>query len=206
MKGNILLRVGILGVFAAALLASCYAPLRNQNASLSLSVKATAPSLGGNQAVLLLIDSNYQSSLAQLLSLISQGHQGFSPDAGQIKSIAKQIVTNGLVNFNGNPFYLLNLSGSSGPISIPGIPAGHSYLAKLFVFNPGYSFDPDNIDAHFFDNVAYENIVFSNNGSTSGAESYNTPLTAWTVPADQLLTVESGETASVSITLTSSIP
>ncbi len=205
MKRKTLWRAGLLVLFAAAVLTSCYAPLRNQNASLNLSVKSI-PSLPGNQTVLLLMDNSYQSSLAEILWLVSKGHTGgglSSSEADRLTTLAKEVVTNGFVKFGGFPFLQLTLNGPSGTINIPGIPADWSYLVKIFVFNTGYSFNPKDIDQGFFKLVEYENIVFAN----SSGESYTVPFQNWTVPAAQIVTVTAGETASpITVSLTSSIP
>lgn len=193
MKKATILRVALLGL-VAVLLASCYAPLRNQTASLSLNVKSV--NFSGNQVVLLLIDDSFQASLAETLWLVNNGyHNGLSTSqADRLTTLAKEIATNGLVNFGGFPFYQLTLSGTSGDITIPGIPADRSYLVKLFVFPSNYSFDPKNMDQHFLDNVSAQNIVFS------PGESWTVPFANWTVAANQILNVKAGETASVDVT------
>jgi hypothetical protein len=203
MKKNTLVRVGVAGLFAAMLLTSCYAPLVNQDASLSLSVKNVSPELADNQAILILIDSSYKSSLAEMLYLISKGRQNNgsldSTDADRLTTLAKEIVTNGMVKFGGYPFYQLSLSGPSGVISIPGIPADRSYFAKLFVFVSGYSFDPKDIDANFTHLLSYESLVFN-------TESYPTDFATWTVLPGQGVPVKAGETASFSVSLTNVFP
>ena len=115
----------VAGLFlAAVVLASCYAPLTNQKGSLSFDLSRAA--LGGNsQAVVFVVDSGDQATLAETLYLISKSsHGGLSgSDPDRLLTLGKQLASAGLVKIGGYPFFLVTLNGSSasGTFDIPGI-------------------------------------------------------------------------------------
>ncbi|MGA2478771.1 MAG: hypothetical protein ABSG63_08500 [Spirochaetia bacterium] len=205
MKGNALLRARLAGILvAAALLASCYAPLANQEGYLNLSIRAGGPPFVVDpEVIVMVVDSAYQATLAETLSLIGKAHVngGLSgSDQNRLTTLAEQLATSGLLKFGGYPFYRIDIIGPSGSFKIPGVPAGRSYFVKLFVFNPGFTFDVKKIDQNFYTLVQSENLVFT-------TETYNPALPlAWqtwapNTPEGQPTTVNSGGTAAFSVTL-----
>jgi len=174
MKKNTLKCAGVAAI-VAAVLAGCYAPLANQNGYLKLSLQSTkAVSLAGNEAVVLVVDTAYQDTLAETLNLIGKAHINGSlsgADQDRLKALGQKLATNGLVKFGGYPFYQTTMSGTSGSFQIPGLPAGRSYLVKLIVLNSGLIFDVQDIDQNLYTLVLGENLVFT-------TETYTTD-TAW---------------------------
>ena len=175
MKAKIRLRVCLAGVvIAAALLASCYAPLANQNGYLNLSLAGAKSGIAATPttAIVMVVDSGYQATLAEMLYLISKAYNATntlsSTDADRLKTLGKQLATNGLVSFGGYPFYQTTLTSSTGSFEIPGIPAGKSYFVKFYVLNPNASFSVQSIDESFSTLVQSENQVFSNRLFTGG--------------------------------------
>ena len=177
MKTKMALRARVVGIaVAAALLASCYAPLADQKGHLNLSLAAAGPPsvVAPTTAIVMVVDSDYQASLAELLNLVSKGHKSqtiggpwSSSDADRLKTLGKQLVTNGLVSFGGYPFYQANLTSATGSFDIPGVPAGKSYLVKFFVLTQNTSFTVQDIDQGFSSLIQSENLVFTTESWTS---------------------------------------
>ena len=197
----------VAGLFiAAAVLASCYAPIANQNGFVSLNVTGakTGPS-GSSQVIVLVVNSDSGDNFKDVLNLISKAyHAGGSltgDDAKTLTSDAKELATVGLVKFGGFPFYQTTIVGSSGSFSIPGLPAGRDYFVKLFVFDPGFDFKPDKIDQNFGNLIQLENMVFT-------TETYSAVVNphTWVPVVGQPVTVNAGASTSISMTLTSTIP
>ncbi len=155
----------VAALVAVGFLAGCYAPLANQNGYLALSLQSRiAPPLAGNEAVVLVVDSAYQDSLAETLNLIGKAHsQGNlnSTDQDRLKTLGQDLATNGLVKFGGYPFFQATLSGATGSFQIPGLPAGRSYFVKLIVLNANTSFEVKNIDQNLPGLILGENLVFT---------------------------------------------
>jgi hypothetical protein len=210
-KAFLFARVAVL--FAAAvLLASCYAPLANQQGKISfgLQFEKGAKVLGTSEVIVLVVNSAYTDAFKETLSLISKARVNgslSSADQSQLTTDAKQLATSGLVKFGGFPFYQTTMTGTSGSFDIPGVPSENSYFVKLFVFNPGYDFKVENIDQNFHTLLQSENLVFNNPVAPFG-ETYTTD-TAWQnwVPvAGQPATVTAGGSALLNVTLTNTIP
>ena len=213
METKMRLRVRLAGVvIAAALLATCYAPLADQKGYLSLSLAGAKTALTSTPttAIVMVVDSSYQASLAQLLYLVSKGFNSgntlSSSDADTLKTLGKQLATNGLVSFGGYPFYQATLTSSTGSFDIPGVPAGKSYFVKFYVLNPNASFSVQSIDASFSTLVQSENQVFSNmlvTGGPIGDSSLSTtPWQSWnTFAAGQPVSVSAGQSVALTATL-----
>ena len=150
---NALLLTKVAGLFVVwALLAGCYAPIANQKGYLSLGIQSVALGpTGTTEVIVLVVDSEFRDSLAETLNLVSKSkHVGLTQtDKDRLKTLAKELSANGLVNFGGFPFYQTTLSSSSGSFDMPGIPEGRSYFVKLFVLNPNVSFSVDDVDQKF---------------------------------------------------------
>ncbi len=218
MRKNAFLLARVAGLFiAAALLASCYAPLANQSGHLGFNLqiggKSTAPFgiSGTSQAVVLVVDSSDKAALAEILYLISkskdESSQFSGSDADRLKTLAKEIASSGLVKIGGYPFFLVSLNNgaTSGSFDIPGIPAGRSYFVKLFVLNSTVSsFTAKDVDQNFWSLIQYENMVFDNENA------YNPLNTApwqtwqsWAPVAVQPVPVTAGASAPVTVSLIS---
>jgi hypothetical protein len=186
---------------AAALLAGCYAPLAHQEGYFNLGLQIPrSVTLGGNEVVVLVVDSAYQDAFAEMLNLKEKGRSfgGSLPTADQdrLKALGEQLTTNGLVKFGGFPFYQTTLSGNSGSFEIPGVPAGHSYFVKIIVFNQGVSFSPDKIDQSFYSLILCESLAFA-------SETYmgDTAWMGWQPGPGQPVPVSAGQSTPVDATL-----
>jgi hypothetical protein len=208
MKKQTLLRARVAGILvAAALLASCYAPLANQEGSLNLSISRgpLGPVVADSTVIVMVVDAGYQQSLAELLSLISKGYyysgSFTSSDSDRMVTLGKQLATNGLVKFGGYPFYQTDIIGPGGTFKIPGVPAGRSYFVKILVFNPGITFDVKNIDQHIGSLIQGENRAFT-------TETYVTPTgwQSWTPNVGQPVTVNASQNTSIDVTLYAGVP
>ena len=209
MKMKMRLLIGIAAV--AVMLASCYAPLANQKGYLSLSLAAAGPGpsvVAPTTAIVMVVDSSYQASLAQLLNLVSKAHQSqtvggpwTSSDADTLKTLGKQLATNGLVSFGGYPFYQATLTSSTGSFDIPGVPAGKSYFVKFFVLTQSTSFTVQDIDQSFWSLIQSENPVFATETYVS-----DTGWQTWTTVAGQPVTVNAGESVTLPVVLSTTIP
>jgi hypothetical protein len=203
MKKGILSIAKVAGLFlAAALMASCYAPLANQKGYVSLNVSGakTGPS-GSSQVVVLVVNSDSADTFRETLNLISKAYNNsgtlVTADADRLKTLGQQLATGGLVKFGGFPFLQTTISGSQGTFDIPGIPAGRDYFVKLYVFQPGFDFKPENIDQNFGNLIQLQNKVFT-------TEKYASPTgwQTWVPVGTQPVTVKEGESTTVSINLT----
>ena len=194
MMKETFLRARVAGLLVAvAVLASCYAPLANQKGYLNLGLKlaVAAPT----DAIVLVVDSGYQDSLAEMLNLISRGkHIGLTAtETDRLKTVGEVLSTNGAVKFGGFPFYGATLGTSSGSFEIPGVPADRSYFVKVFVLNQGVSFGMKDFDEHFFDLVQLQNLAFSPEDQSAWQ--------AWVPAAGQPVAVNAGESAPITVTL-----
>ena len=202
MKNSLLL-TRVAGLFiAGALLAGCYAPIADQKGYINLGIQSVALGPAGTtEVIVLVVNSGFQASLAEMLNLVSKSKQfgGLSQtDKDRLKTLAKDMATNGLVKFGGFPFYQTTLSGSSGSFDMPGIPEGRGYFVKLFVFNPNVSFTVDDIGQHFWSLVQLENLVFTPEVYTTDAA-----WQGWTPAAGQPVEVKAGQSVDVNVTLVS---
>ncbi len=196
---NALLFMKIAGLFiAGALLASCYAPIADQKGYMSLQVVSLGGSAGTNEVVVLVVNSEFRDSFAEILSLVNKSKltAGLtSSDKDRLKTLAEAMAANGLVKFGGFPFFQTTLTGTSGSFDMPGIPEGRGYFVKLFVFKPNVSFAVDNLnDQDFWSQVLLENKVFA-------PETYTTPWQNWTTLAGQPVEVKAGQSVDVNVTL-----
>jgi len=195
---NAFLSAKVAGLFlAAALLASCYAPLVNQNGYLNFDIKFAGAKAGTNEVIGLVVNGDYEDSFREMLWLIDKGEQvGLStPEGDRLLEIGQEMATSGLVKFGGFPFFQTTIDPAiPGSFELTGIPADRQYLIKLFVFNPGASFNVEDLGEDFEDNIQTENPVFV-------AEDYNTPFANWVRSAGQPVEVKAGETSTVTITL-----
>jgi hypothetical protein len=203
-KLKILALVGVLAA-AAILLGSCYAPLAGQKGHFNLNLKF-AQSKGTTANVLVLvIDSDYQASLAETLWLISKGTAvGLSStEADRLTELGKEISTNALVRFGGFPFYQTTIGLPTGSFDIPGVPADKSYFVKFFVLNDGVTFEIKNLDQNFLkDLVQSESYAFTNNdGYGGGGTSATFDNSGWIPAVGQPVTVNSGESVPLSVTV-----
>jgi hypothetical protein len=212
MKTNMRLITRVAGVvIAAALLASCYAPLANQKGHLNLTIVGGKASAGPavtapTTAIVMVVDSEYQATLAEMLSLVSKAnHNSYSlpsSDADRLKTLGQQLSTNGLVNFGGYPVYQATLTSTTGSFDIPGIPAG-KYFVKFYVLSPNASFTVQNIDESFPSLVQSQNLVFD-------SETYNPadPTGSnWTTnTTGQPVTVNAGQSVALNANLTTTFP
>ena len=204
MKKHTLLCVRIGGfLVVAALLAGCYASLAHQEGYLSLGLQLSKSNpLVGNEVVVLVVDSGYQDSLAEMLNLVGKGNYSggnlSTADQDRLKALGEQLTTNGLVKFGGFPFYKSTLSGSAGSFEIPGVPAGRSYFVKVIVFNQGVSFSPDKIDQSFYSLIDSESLVFT---TESYAPAAPDAWMTWTPNAGQPVAVSAGQSVAVDVTL-----
>ena len=206
-KAFLLARVAGL-VFASALLASCNAPIVNQNGYINFDLQFANGSRfsGAPQAVVLVVNSGYQNTLAELLNLIGKSHYYFihslgslpSSDQDRLKTLGKELSTSGLVDFGGFPFYQTTLSSPSGSFKIPGVPAGRTYFVKIFIFYQGYSFKAADIDQNFWTLIQQENQVFSTETYTT-----DTAWQGWTPGPGQPVAVIAGQSAAVNVLLVS---
>jgi hypothetical protein len=199
MKGLVFVKVA--GLFIAAmLLASCYAPLANQNGYLSLDLKfAGARGAATNEVIGLVVNGDYESSFREMLWLVDKGEHGglTSTQADRLLELGKLMATNGLVKFGGFPFFDTTIDPTSpGSFELTGIPAGRSYFVKLFVFDVGHSFKVEDIDEHFEDHVQTENLIFGTEDSTFAFDSVN-----WNPVIGQPLEVKAGESSPITISL-----
>jgi hypothetical protein len=187
---------------AAALFVGCYAALANQQGYLNMSLARSEGSttVTDPEIIVLVVDSGYQATLAEMLYLISKGKNSSLTQSEQdrLTTLGKQLATNGLVKFGGFPFFRADISGSSGSFTIPGIPAGRQYFVKIYEFSPGFTFDVKNIDQNFGNLIKYENAVFNPEKFTGVS-----PWQSWTLNSGQPVTVNTGQSASISVTLSS---
>jgi hypothetical protein len=202
MKKGILSIMKVAGLLlAAALLAGCYAPLANQQGYVSLNVTGakTGPS-GSSQVVVLVVNSDFKDTFSETLNLISKAYNAggnlTTADADRLTTLAKQLATSGLVKFGGFPFLQTTIAGTTGSFDIPGIPAGRDYFVKLYVFQPGFDFKPENMDENFGNLIQLQNKVFA-------IEKYASPTgwETWVPVPTQPVTVKAGESTPVSINL-----
>jgi hypothetical protein len=205
MKKNTLKCAGVVAV-VAAVLASCYAPLANQNGYLNLGLQSKGVTLAGNEAVVLVVDSAYQDTLAETLNLIGKADINGSlsgSDQDRLKALGQKLATNGLVKFGGYPFYQITMSGTSGSFQIPGLPAGRSYLVKLIVLNSGIIFDVKDLDQNLPNLVLGENLVFTTEHYTT-----DTAWQTWTpnVSAGQPAPVNAGGSTAINVTIVPGVP
>ena len=207
MTKNALSLAGLAGLFiAVALMAGCYAPLANQDGYFSLDLGGARLLAGNSEVIVLVVNSEFKDSFRETLNLIGKAHSLYpSPlstsDADRLTTLAKQLVTSGLVKFGGFPFYQRTLSGNSGTFKIPGVPAGRDYFVKLFVFQPGFSFKVEDIGPNLWSLIQEENLVFN-------TESYTTPTAwqGWTPVAGQPVSVNAGQSAAITVNITNIIP
>jgi hypothetical protein len=198
MKGLVYAKVA--GLFlAAALLAGCYAPITNPNGYLNLNLQFAGVKAAGNEVIGLVVNGDAEDSFREMLWLIDKGENApgglSSSEADRLVEIGQQMATSGLVKFGGFPFFQTTINPSPGhSFELSGIPAGRSYLIKLFVFPVGYSFKVEDIDENFEDLVQTENPVYA-------AEDYTIPFANWVRSAGQPVEVKSGEAATVNISL-----
>jgi len=198
-----------IGVAAAAVivLASCYAPLVNQDGHFSFNLKLAQSKGTTTNVLVLVIDSSYQDALAETLWLISKGNSSggtlSSDEAARLKDLGTQMSTNALVRFGGYPFYQTQIDPTtSGSFDIPGVPAGKSYFVKLFVLGNGVTFDLSNLDANFFSLVQSENFVFTNQDEWTGSVSFAADQPNWIPNSGQPVAVQAGQTTQLgSVTL-----
>jgi hypothetical protein len=190
---------------AAALFVGCYAALANQQGYLNMSLaRSEGPTVADPEIIVLVVDSGYQATLAEMLYLISKGkNSSLTPsEQDRLTTLGKQLATNGLVKFGGFPFFRADISGSLGTFTIPGIPAGRQYFVKIYEFSLGFTFDVKNIDQNFGKLIQYENAVFSNEQTTtSPTGGPTTPWQSWTLNPGQPVTVNTGQSASISVRL-----
>jgi hypothetical protein len=202
MKNSLLL-TRVAGLFiAGALLAGCYAPITNQKGYINLGIQSVALGPAGTtEVIVLVVNSGFKASLAEMLNLVSKSKQfgGLSQtDKDRLKTLAKDLATNGLVKFGGFPFYQTTLNGNSGSFDMPGIPEGRGYFVKLFVFNPNVSFTADDFGQHFWSLIQLENLVFSPEVYTT-----DTAWQGWVPAAGQPVEVKAGQAVDVNVTLVS---
>jgi hypothetical protein len=193
-------------LLVAAVLASCYAPIANQNGHVSLNITGakSGPS-GSSQVIVLVVNSDFKDTFRETLNLISKAYHvpgSFNAtDADRLTTLGKQLATGGLVKFGGFPFLQTTIAGSSGSFEIPGLPAGRDYFVKLFVFQPGFSFKPENIDKNFGNLIQLENLVFNTETYVS-----DTGWNAWQPAVGQPVSVSAGQSTSLSMTLQTTVP
>ena len=205
MKPKLLLlaRVAVAAA-VAVLLASCYAPLKGQDGHFNLGIKGLQAKGSTANVLVLVIDSSYQASLAELLSLVSKGRDNAnflsSTDKDRLKALGQEMSTNALVRFGGYPFYQTTIDTSlpNGSFDIPGVPADRSYFVKFFVLNSGVTFDVSDLDASFYSLVQSQNYVFT---SVSDDWANQNDFTLWTPDPAQPVAVTSGGTTGLSVTL-----
>jgi hypothetical protein len=205
MAKNVFSFAGVAGLFmAVALLTGCYAPLANQDGYFNLNLGGTRLT-GTSQVIVLVVNSDSGDTFKETLNLISKAyHAGgnlSSTDTDRLTTLAKSLATTGLVRFGGFPFYQTSMSGTSGSFKIPGVPADRDYFVKLLVFQPGFSFKVENIGADLGSLIQAENLVFN-------TETYTTPTAwqGWTPVAGQPVSVKPGQSATLSVALTTTIP
>lgn len=204
MKRNTRVRVRVAGVVVAAvLLASCYAPLANQKGYLNLGIVGTKSINAPATAVVMVVDADYQASVAEMLNLVGKAHQSqtiggpwSSSDADRLKTLGQQLASNGLVSFGGYPFYLATLTSSTGSFNIPGIPADKSYLVKFFVLAQNTSFTVQDIDQSFWSLIQSENLVFNTETYAS-----DTGWQTWAPVTGQPVSVNAGGSVVLPVTL-----
>ena len=200
---NALLFMKIAGMFiVGTLLAGCYAPLADQKGSMNLGLQFTSlgPPGGTTEVIVLVVNSEFQDSLAETLNLVRKSKIDTLPssDKHRLKTLVKELAANGLVKFGGFPFYQTTLTGTSGSFDMPGIPEGRGYFVKLFVLNTNVSFKVDDLDQDFWSLVQLENLVFSPETYAS-----DTGWKSWTPGAGQPVDVKAGEAVDVKVTLQS---
>jgi hypothetical protein len=203
MKGNASLLAKVAGLsVAAALLASCYSQIADQNGSFNITAR---PAPAGSTVVVLVVNSSYENTLKDMLFLIDKGKQFpgslTGSDLAQLLTDLEQLAAGGLVKFGGYPFYRTTIGASSGSFQIPGVPAGRSYFVKLWALNPGQTFSLNSIkDGSLGSQIANENIVF---GSGLGSEQYPNPVQGplWTPNPGQPVDVLGGQTTTINVTL-----
>ncbi len=196
----------VAALVAVGFLAGCYAPLANQNGYLALSLQSRGVSLAGNEAVVLVVDSAYQDSLAETLNLIGKANfQGNlnSTDQDRLKTLGQDLATNGLVKFGGYPFFQVTMSGTSGSFQIPGLPAGRSYFVKLIVLKSDISFDVKDIDQNLPGLILGENLVFTTETYVS-----DTAWKGWTPNSSQgqPAAVSAGGSTTINLTIVPGVP
>jgi hypothetical protein len=162
MKGFALIKVAGL-ILAAVLLASCYAPIANQNGYLNLSLQFEGGAKAAtNEVIGLVVNADYENTFRETLNLIDKGKHATltSANKDRLTELAKQLATSGLVKFGGFPFFDTKIDPSGGSFDLTGLPAGRSYFVKLFVFKTGISFKVENIDENFWNLIQSTNLVF----------------------------------------------
>jgi hypothetical protein len=205
MRRNGFLFARVAGLFlAAALLAGCYAPLANQNGYLNFSLRFSGGAKSATQEVIgLVVNADYRDNFKELLNLVGKGHTSTlsGSDVDRLTELGGLMATSGLVKFGGFPFFQTTMDPSGGNFDLTGIPAGRDYFIKLFVFKTGHSFDVKDIDKDFWILIDWENLVFN-------TETYTTPTAwqGWTPVVGQPVSVKAGESTTVAVTLTHSIP
>ncbi len=208
MTRNAFSFAGVAGLFiAVALLAGCYAPLVNQNGNLNFDLKVGDRAIlnGNSQAIVLIVNSDSEASLKEILYLIGKSKTGLSgSEKDRLTTLAKEMATSGLVKIGGYPFYLTTLNGSdtSGSFQIPGIPGGRDYFVKLFVLNSTVSsFTAKDVDENFWQLIQYVNWIFDNEGSYVSDYAAWQDWQNWQPTTGQLVSVKGGESASVTMNL-----
>jgi hypothetical protein len=202
MKKGIFLRARVAGlVVAAALVASCYAPIANQKGYLNLGLQLAKSVAAPTEAVVLVIDAGYGDSFREMLSLVNQGYHGSlsTSEQDRLRTLGELLTTSAAVKFGGTPFYQATLNATAGSFQIPGVPAGRDYFVKVFVMNQGVSFAAKDFDENFFNLIQSQNLAFA-------PEAYTTPWQNWTLATGQPVTVNAGESAPISVTLTGTVP
>jgi hypothetical protein len=157
-----------------------------------------------NEVIGLVVNADYRDNFKELLNLVSKARINTnlsSTDADRLTELGGLMATSGLVKFGGFPFFQTTMDPNGGSFDLTGIPADRSYFVKLFVFNPGHSFDVADIDENFWKLIAWENLVFNTETYTS-----DTAWQGWTPAAGQPVSVKAGESTTVAVTLTNIIP
>jgi|GEM_PF-4968700 len=204
---NALLLMRVAGLFVVgALLAGCYAPIANQKGYLNLGIQSVALGpTGTTEVIVLVVNSGFQDSLAEILNLVSKSKHGglTQTDKDRLKTLAKEMSANGLVSFGGFPFYQTTLSGNHGSFEMPGVPEGRSYFVKLFVFNPSVSFSVDDLDQNFWSLIQLENLVFVDPLGNQEVYTTDTAWQSWVPITGQPVEVKAGQSVPVNVTLVS---
>jgi hypothetical protein len=210
MKGRVFVKVAGL-LIAAALLAGCYAPLANQNGHLNFDLRFVGGAKSAtNEVIGLVVNADYRDNFKEMLNLVGKGHAGTlsGSEVDRLTELGKLMATSGLVKFGGFPFFQTSMDPSSGNFDLTGIPAGRDYFIKLFVFHAGHSLDVKDIDKDFWKLIQYENMVFGNPSHPANPESYfsDTDWQGWTPATGQPVSVKAGESSTIAVTLTTTIP
>jgi hypothetical protein len=164
---------------------------------LGIDIQLPAGAKGTNDqpVVIFVANAAMEDSIKELLWLTDKASAdaASSAEEDRLVELARAVSSRGLVKFGGDPFFRTQVpvTANSGTFKIPAVPAGRSYLIKIFIFDT--TEDIVNVEDLADVDIEYENQLFS-------SEDWTVPWASWALVGTPV-TVTAGATETVSITV-----